>query len=118
MAIGPFAFIMLLLTAKGVKNVSSTQMAVFLPKDMHMKKIYITVLAVFGALAVFAQAEIKCRRSRIAGVHHEPDHQFLECHHQTEEVKPIRFSRLQAPKCWISPSTNLSACVLIICVRR
>lgn len=59
MAIGAFAFIMLLLTAKGVKNVSCTQMAVFLPKDMHMKKIYITVLAVFGALAVFAQTEIK-----------------------------------------------------------
>jgi hypothetical protein len=59
MAIGAFAFIMLLLTAKGVKNVSSTQMAVFLPKDMHMKKIYITVLAVFGTLAVFAQSEIK-----------------------------------------------------------
>jgi hypothetical protein len=59
MAIGAFAFIMLLLTAKGVKNVSSTQMAVFLPKDMHMKKIYLTVLAVFGALAVFSQVEIK-----------------------------------------------------------
>jgi hypothetical protein len=34
-------------------------MAVFLPKDMHMKKIYTIVLAVFGALAVSGQSEIK-----------------------------------------------------------
>lgn len=38
---------------------SSIQMAVFLRKDMHMKKIYTTVLAVFLALAVFAQPEIR-----------------------------------------------------------
>jgi hypothetical protein len=109
MAIGAFAFIMLLLTAKGVKNVSSTQMAVFLPKDMHMKKIYITVLAVFGALAVFAQVGIKMPPIPDSREYHHEDHQFAECHHQTEK-KPIRFSRLQAIKCWISPSTALSAC--------
>jgi len=50
---------MLLLTAKTAQNVSSIQMAVFLRKDMHMKKIYTTVLAVFLALAVLAQSEIK-----------------------------------------------------------
>jgi hypothetical protein len=42
-----------------VKNVSCTQMAVFLPKDMQMKRIYTTVLAVLSALATMAQQEIK-----------------------------------------------------------
>jgi hypothetical protein len=50
---------MLLLTAKAAKSASSIQMAVFLPKDMHMKKIYTTVSAVLLVLAVFAQPEIK-----------------------------------------------------------
>lgn len=34
-------------------------MAVFLPKDMQMKRFYTTVFAVLSALAVFAQEEIK-----------------------------------------------------------
>lgn len=50
---------MLLLTARMAKIVSFISMAVFLPKDMQMKRIYTTALAVFMVLALAAQQEIK-----------------------------------------------------------